>query len=153
MAPSPRAQVRSWLRPGEGRTGTVPGILRGGLQEQGCHLDGRWEAKWFAQEGPGSGGLKGEGTVCMATKDAGEEASGLGSKPGLGLLWPCPQSGPGGLREHPMRWLPAAIPFKELLTPSPNVSQYLLRVGRNWVEAGWGLIWRLLWEKRSSHKT
>lgn len=61
MAPSPRAQVRSWLRPGEGRTETVPGILRGGLQEEGCHLDGRWEARRFAQEGPGSGGLKGEG--------------------------------------------------------------------------------------------
>lgn len=90
MAPSPRAQVRSWLRPGEGRTGTVPGILRGGLQEQGCHLDGRWEAKWFAQEGPGSGGLKGEGTVWMATKDAGEEASGLGSKPGPGAALALP---------------------------------------------------------------
>lgn len=36
------------LRPGEGRTETVTGILRGGLQGQGCHLDGRWEAKVYS---------------------------------------------------------------------------------------------------------
>lgn len=76
------------LRPGEGRTETVTGILREGLQAEGCHLDGRWEARWFAWEEPGSGGLKGEGRFGWPLRMLVREL--LGAAASLGRVFSAP---------------------------------------------------------------
>lgn len=53
MAPSPRASVRSQLRPAEGRRETVTVSLRGGLEEEGVSSGWQVGGRWLAQGGSG----------------------------------------------------------------------------------------------------